>query len=178
MCVHPLSTRLRGGVAPISHRPGDPAWSRRLRPRRLRPACRGASCRPPARSRRRPRRLGLHPPAQPRGPAARHHDDVLARRVRPRSRPHGLSRKQPLPPPPPPAARLRSACARLRSRAALLLVTMMTFSLAACGPDRGLKVSPESNPSPSLFAPDSTDAGPPNEPFSLKEIRRTIEDTS
>src|SRR5699024_12759999 len=58
------------------------------------------------------------------------------------------------------------------------LITVMTFSVAACGPDRGLKVSPEGNPSPSLFAPDSTDAGPPNEPFSLKEIRRTIEDTS
>src|SRR5699024_12162958 len=37
---------------------------------------------------------------------------------------------------------------------------------------------PESNPSPSLFAADSTDAGPPHEPFSLKESRRTIEDTS
>src|SRR5699024_11366329 len=60
----------------------------------------------------------------------------------------------------------------------LLLITVMTFSVAACGPDRGLKVSPEGNPSPSLFAPDSADAGPPNEPFSLKEIRRTIEDTS
>src|SRR5699024_6152916 len=74
----------------------------------------------------------------------------------------------------------RAASARtlLRSLAALLLITVMTFSVAACGPDRGLKVSPEGNPSPSLFAPDSADAGPPNEPFSLKEIRRTIEDTS
>src|SRR5699024_2746591 len=74
----------------------------------------------------------------------------------------------------------RAASARtlLRSLATLLLITVMTFSVAACGPDRGLKVSPEGNPSPSLFAPDSADAGPPNEPFSLKEIRRTIEDTS
>ena len=60
----------------------------------------------------------------------------------------------------------------------LLLITVMTFTVAACGPDRDLKVSPEGNPSPSLFAPDSTDAGPPNEPFSLSEIRRTIEDSS
>ena len=76
------------------------------------------------------------------------------------------------------ATHATSARIRLRSLAALLLITMMTFSIAACGPDRGLKVSPEGNPSPSLFSPDSADAGPPNEPFSLKEIRRTIEDTS
>ena len=43
----------------------------------------------------------------------------------------------------------------------------MTFTVTACGPDRGLKVSPEGNPSPSLFAPNTEAAGEPNEPFSL-----------
>src|SRR5699024_7237891 len=61
------------------------------------------------------------------------------------------------------ASRVARSCTRLRSRAALLLVTMMSFSRAAFGPDRGLMVSPGRNPSPSLFAPDSTDAGPPND---------------
>ncbi len=66
----------------------------------------------------------------------------------------------------------------LRAFAALLLIAVVAFTATACGPDRGLKVSPEGNPSPSLFAPDNTDAGPPNEPFSLDEIRRTIEKSS
>ena len=54
----------------------------------------------------------------------------------------------------------------------------MTLSVAACGPDRGLKVSPEGNPSPSLFAPNTAAAGEPNEPFSLDEVRKAIESTS
>ncbi len=66
----------------------------------------------------------------------------------------------------------------LRAFAAIMLVAVMAVTLTACGPDRGLKVSPEGNPSPSLFAPDSADAGPPNKPFSLKTIRKTIVDAS
>ena len=54
----------------------------------------------------------------------------------------------------------------------------MAVTATACGPDRGLQVSPDGNPSPSLFAPDSSDSGPPNEPFSLEEIRTAIEDAS
>lgn len=54
----------------------------------------------------------------------------------------------------------------------------MALTTTACGPDRGLKVSPEGNPSPSLFAPETSDSGPPNKPFSLKDIRAAIEDKS
>jgi hypothetical protein len=66
----------------------------------------------------------------------------------------------------------------LRTFAAILLIAVMVFTVTACGPDRGLKVSPEGNPSPSLLTPDSSDAGPPNKPFSLKQIRDLIVDTA
>lgn len=66
----------------------------------------------------------------------------------------------------------------LRTFAAILLIAVMVVTVTACGPDRGLKISPEGNPSPSLFSPDSADAGKPNKPFSLKEIRNLIEDAS
>lgn len=55
---------------------------------------------------------------------------------------------------------------------------MTLFAATACGPDKGLRVEPEGSSSPSLFAPSNTDSGPPNKPFSLKEIRSTIEDSS
>ncbi len=54
----------------------------------------------------------------------------------------------------------------------------MVLAVTACGPDRGLKASPEGHPSPSLFAPDKKDSGPPDEPFSLKQIRELIVDSS
>ena len=66
----------------------------------------------------------------------------------------------------------------LRTFTALLLAAVMTFTVTACGPDRGLKVSPEGNPSPSLFAPNTEAAGEPNEPFSLDEVRKAIESSS
>ncbi|UVI35929.1 hypothetical protein [Brevibacterium spongiae] len=75
----------------------------------------------------------------------------------------------------------RESCApatRLRTFAAIVLAAVMAFTLTACGPDRGLKVSPEGSPAPSLFPTDTAKAGPPNEPFSLEEIRETIVDAS
>ena len=66
----------------------------------------------------------------------------------------------------------------VRAFTALLLAAAMTFTVTACGPDRGLKVSPEGNPSPSLFAPNTAAAGEPNEPFSLDEVRKAIESAS
>ena len=65
-----------------------------------------------------------------------------------------------------------------RTVAALLLAAVMTLTVTACGPDRGLKVSPEGNPSPSLFAPNTEAAGEANEPFSLDEVRKAIESSS
>ncbi|WP_246490495.1 hypothetical protein [Brevibacterium oceani] len=68
--------------------------------------------------------------------------------------------------------------AALRTFATVLLIAVMVFTVTACGPDRGLKVSPEAHPSPSLFAPDKKNSGPPDAPFSLKEIRELIVDSS
>ncbi len=72
----------------------------------------------------------------------------------------------------------RSSRRTVRTVTALLLAAVMAFTVTACGPDRGLKVSPEGNPSPSLFAPNTVAAGQPNEPFSLDEVRRAIESSS
>lgn len=66
----------------------------------------------------------------------------------------------------------------LRTVTALILAAVMTLTVTACGPDRGLKVSPEGNPSPSLFAPNTEAAGQANEPFSLDEVRKAIESSS
>lgn len=66
----------------------------------------------------------------------------------------------------------------VRTFTALLLAAVMTLTVTACGPDRGLKVSPEGNPSPSLFAPNTQAAGQPDEPFSLNAIRKAIESSS
>ena len=61
---------------------------------------------------------------------------------------------------------------------AIILVMMTLFSASACGPDKGLRVEPEGKTSPTLFEPASSDAGPPNKPFSLKQIRKAIMDSS
>ena len=39
-------------------------------------------------------------------------------------------------------------------------------------------MEPEANPSQTLFEPANSDSGPPNKPFSLDRIRKTIEDKS
>ena len=81
---------------------------------------------------------------------------------------------------PPPSTPLSSTPFRrtARTATALLLATVMALTVTACGPDRGLKVSPEGNPSPSLFAPNTEAAGEANEPFSLDEVRTAIESAS
>ncbi|SMX95231.1 hypothetical protein BI49514_02729 [Brevibacterium iodinum ATCC 49514] len=66
----------------------------------------------------------------------------------------------------------------VRTVTALILAAIMALTVTACGPDRGLKVSPEGNPSPSLFAPNTEAAGQANEPFSLDEVRKAIESSS
>ncbi|MGO2863533.1 MAG: hypothetical protein ACTIC1_20410, partial [Brevibacterium sp.] len=67
---------------------------------------------------------------------------------------------------------------RLRACAAIILAVVTLFTATACGPDRGLRVESEANPSPTLFETPNADAGPPNKPFSLKQIRKAIEDAS
>lgn len=65
-----------------------------------------------------------------------------------------------------------------RRFAALVLTGVTLFTVTACGPDRGLRVEPDANPSPTLLESADADAGPPHEPFSLKQIRKAIEDSS
>lgn len=65
-----------------------------------------------------------------------------------------------------------------RTLLATVVVLITLFSASGCGPDRGLRVEPEANPSPTLFEPENSDSGPPDKPFSLDRIRKTIEDES
>ncbi|WCE39965.1 hypothetical protein PGC08_18505 [Brevibacterium sp. BDJS002] len=61
---------------------------------------------------------------------------------------------------------------------ATVLATLTLAGMTACGPDRGLRVEPEGETSPSMFEPANKDSGPPDDPFSLKEIRRLIVNAS
>lgn len=61
-----------------------------------------------------------------------------------------------------------------RTVIATALATITLAGMTACGPDRGLRVEPEGETSPSLYEPANKDSGPPNKPFSLKEIRKAI----
>ncbi|WP_231443687.1 hypothetical protein [Brevibacterium zhoupengii] len=62
----------------------------------------------------------------------------------------------------------------LRTVIATILATITLAGVAACGPDKGLRVEPEGETSPTQFEPANTDSGPPNKPFSLTEIRKAI----
>ncbi|MDN5587184.1 MAG: hypothetical protein L0G69_11555 [Brevibacterium sp.] len=58
------------------------------------------------------------------------------------------------------------------------LAAITLAGMAACGPDKGLRVEPENATSPTQFESPKEDSGPPDEPFSLEEIRRAIVDAS
>lgn len=66
----------------------------------------------------------------------------------------------------------------VRTVIATTLATITLAGVAACGPDKGLRVEPEGETSPTQFEPGNSDAGPPNKPFSLTEIRKTIVEAS
>ena len=65
-----------------------------------------------------------------------------------------------------------------RTVIATILATITLAGMAACGPDRGLRVEPEGETSPTQFEPADTDSGPSDKPFSLQEIRKAIVDAS
>lgn len=54
----------------------------------------------------------------------------------------------------------------------------LLVTASACGPDRGLRVEPASTASPTMLSQSNEDAGPKDTPFSLEQIRTTIEDSS
>lgn len=66
----------------------------------------------------------------------------------------------------------------LRNVIATVLATITLAGMSACGPDKGLRVEPEGETSPTQFESASADSGPPDKPFSLKEIRKAIVDAS
>ncbi|NJC55793.1 hypothetical protein [Brevibacterium marinum] len=65
-----------------------------------------------------------------------------------------------------------------RTVIAMVLAVFTLAGMSACGPDRGLRVEPESEASPTLFESASSDAGEPDAPFSLSQIRKAIVDSS
>ena len=70
----------------------------------------------------------------------------------------------------------QKSCPRkaIRTVLATVLVAIMLVGVSACGPDRGLRVEPEDETSPTQFQPADPNSGPPDKPFSLKEIRKAI----
>lgn len=66
----------------------------------------------------------------------------------------------------------------IRTVIAIILATITLAGMSACGPDRGLRVEPEGETSPTQLERANSASGPSNKPFSLKEIRKTIVDAS
>lgn len=70
---------------------------------------------------------------------------------------------------------LKTLVAAFLMAASLLVLSLV---LSSCGPDEGLRVEPVDDTSPTAFEQPSGSAGPPDEPFSLKQIRKAIERSS
>lgn len=65
-----------------------------------------------------------------------------------------------------------------RTVIATILATITLAGMTACGPDKGLRVEPEGETSPTQLESADSDSGPPNKPFSLSDIRKAIVDAS
>ena len=66
----------------------------------------------------------------------------------------------------------------LRTLVACACALALLVALAACGPDRGLRVEPAGSTSPTLFDESNEDSGPADKPYSLADIRTLVEDSS